>query len=553
MSVVFNVIYNGSEGEVNTWYPVFCVGLPLMSWELFIEKFLPLLLTMASLESTFVNRNAAVHILAAAALISAEKNEFEKNIYHHYMQLCQDTDIVIKKVALNNLKFIIPKVKPSEVEKLFFGEVVEQLKDYNVWIRSIMFDLVLKFHKLFSSNCLEKQIVPFISKEFTKEWKDLDCWLLNNCGPIVNFLLSRELFIESLRPVISKYFKKIIYSKDPKLNEIAVRNLSPMIDMQLGFDDARYSKALAELAIGPIFQEQILGILSDVINVHFAHKKISLVRPIVSALMQNENHYFNAKLFNCLSKVMSRLLSKNDSANDKISIDENYQKQIFTWIKGLWNNSQSKLCARLLIETIPKCQDLFPVIDYTDYFLREISKLIKTGNNAEREIAADSFCLLYLNDYFSETRNTELGKLIDLAHSMSCFERQAYISFVGAAFNNFSIKLIMEKDIIKDFIELANDKISNTRIRFLKIAKKIGNKIIDKGMRQELLKNLEKLVKDTDKDVKKYAIEAFQLMKQPQKIDEEEEKLRQDREEALIIKEKEVYISNNNRKKKKNY
>lgn len=525
-----------------------------MTWSYFVEKFLPRLKKMAGLGSTHVTRNAASSILAAAAVIAAEKKELEKSLLHSFMQLCQDSNVIIRKTALSNLKYIIPKVEPSEVERLFFSELTEHLKDLNPWIRFIVIELFIKFHSLFSTDSLSKEVVPLLAKEFENGWKDVDNWVLLNCGSIVSFLLCRGFFTEDLYPVVTKFYETALYAKDRKLNSIAVDNIAPMIDMKLSYDptNTKYSIVLHEFAVGPLYQEQILKILPEIVRVHFAHKKMSLVRPIVAALMQNESLGFTVELFASLSKLMPKVLAKDKE--DKVNYDEKFQKQMLKWIKELWNQTKanSKRHFRSLIELIPRCQDSFSTIDYNNYFLCELVEILKTGNKAEKKVGANSFCQFYLKSYIPELRGEALNKVLGMAKSNSCFERQSVLMFIEVAFDCFSRKFLFEKKLVQTYLNLAEDKVSNVRIQFARVAKKAVKVIINnEKTRADFISLLNILQNDMDRDVRKLAVEAYQELKATKTYKDADEQAKLKREEELLKRQKEVILIIKHRKRSK--
>jgi len=545
IGVIYNAIDNGSEETVNLWYPVFCVGIASMNWGCFVEKFLPKIKKMAGLGSTHVTRNAAGNVLAAAAVIAAEKKELEKSLLSPFMQLCQDSNVVIRKTALNNLKYIIPNIEPSEVERLFFTELVEHLKDPNPWIRFIIIELFVKFHALFSTDSLNKEVVPLISKEFTNNWKDTDNWLLLNCGSVVNVLICRGFLTEDLVPVIRKFYEPALYSKDITLNSIAVNNIAPMIDMNMLYDSTniKYSMILHEFAVGPLYQKQILKVLPEIIRVHLTHRKMFLVRPIITALMQNDCQSFVIDIFAVLSKLMPKVFS----GDNKDKLGAKFQKQTLKWIKELWKQAKgdSRRYLRTLIELIPRCQESFPVEDYNNHFLWELVEVLKVGNKAEKEIGANSFCLLYLKNYMTESKNDALNRVLSMAKASSSSERLSVLEFIRVAFNHFSRKLLFEKNIVERYILLAEDKVSNVRIKFSMVAKSAAKILIYNEKSKATFKNtLNILQNDIDKDVRKLAMEANKELKTAS-YNETEELAKQKQEEETLKREKQVrYYTN---------
>ncbi len=189
-----------------------------MDWTAFSDKLLPKVLEQAGLGYTCVSRNAAAQIVTAATIISAERRTLEKTLLRPYLELCQDSDVVIRKTALNNLKLIFQKTEPAEVERLFFSELVNDLDDFNAAIRSIVIDVVLSNNKLFSTSCLAKDFVPALIKEFEAGWKDADCWLLQNFAIAAGFLLDRGLLADEQIPSLTKFFDVFVLPHKPALD-----------------------------------------------------------------------------------------------------------------------------------------------------------------------------------------------------------------------------------------------------------------------------------------------------------------------------------------------
>ena len=180
-----------------------------MDWGSFSERLLPKVLKLAGLEHTLVSRNAAAKIITAAIILAAEKKVLKSTLLHPYMEICQDSDVLLRKTALSNLKLFLPKVEPSEVERLFFSELVMHLNDPNGAIRLIIIDVIVSFHQRFSTQCLENDFVPVLIKEFEQGWKEPDHWLLQNCAHAVNFLVIRKLLQDEHVPIINKFFDVI--------------------------------------------------------------------------------------------------------------------------------------------------------------------------------------------------------------------------------------------------------------------------------------------------------------------------------------------------------
>eukprot|EP01022_Parablepharisma_sp_SALTPOND_P007158 TRINITY_DN1290_c0_g1_i15.p1 TRINITY_DN1290_c0_g1~~TRINITY_DN1290_c0_g1_i15.p1 ORF type:complete len:715 (-),score=72.02 TRINITY_DN1290_c0_g1_i15:7827-9971(-) len=555
MGIIYQVIDDGCEDVINAWYPAFCIGLRAMNWSTFTEKLLPKVVKLAGLESTYVSRTAAANIVTAASIIAAEKRVLEKFLLHPYMELCQDSDVIIRKTALSNLKLIFQKVEPSEVERLFFAELLIHLADPNPWIRYIILDVILSFHKLFSTHCLSSEFVPLLVKEFENGWKDSDNWLLQNCGLAVNFLLERNLLQEEYVPVITKFFNKAFNLEELEIKAIGLRNIAPIIDMCLGRDpeSTKYSKSLNELAIGPLYQHCILQSLPDIVKAHYKHKKMPLIRPMLTALMQNDDPCFTISLFRTLVKIISKVLSDDEDSEDKKGPglrSEVFKGQVLDWIKEKWKNAKSSRRRDLsvLIELIPQCQECFPVTEYNDYFINEMVGIIKTGNKVEKKLASVSFCLLYFKNYLSESRNAAMGRILEMADAFTCFERMAVLCFIEVAITYFSRKFLAQNGIVKTYLSLAEDKVANIRIKFVSMGLKISKILSQEEHKSQLFSALTLLQNDMDKDVRKFAKDTYNQLKKDNakansKISEDDDQVKEKREQDLLKREKEVIKS----------
>lgn len=106
------------------WCPVFAFGLQSICWELFSEHYLPKVLKLAGIAQKGFTRIAASQIIHAASLLAAENNSFKGKLLNAYFELCQDAIPSIRKSTLTNLKSLFQKVEPSEVENIFFCEVL---------------------------------------------------------------------------------------------------------------------------------------------------------------------------------------------------------------------------------------------------------------------------------------------------------------------------------------------------------------------------------------------------------------------------------------------
>jgi len=542
MHAVYKEIDNGYEDSINIWYPVFCIGIRAMNWELFITKVFPKILKMASYESTYVTRNAAANIIIATAIIAAEKQVLEENVLHSYMQLCQDSDNDLRKMALTRLKLVFKFIEPPEIEQLFFGELMTQLTDTNPFIRFIVMDVVFSYQEAVSKHRLEKDFIPLLMKEFSDGWEDQRNWLLQNCERVIKFLMKRQLLDERCVTAITTFFDPILNSKEPDLNKLAIFNFPAIIDMCLtfGLDSSKYINALNELALGPWYQITVLETLSEIINVYHAHDKITLAQPILTILMYNEDQSALLKLMNTLGRMVEKLFSKGKRDQTLGNI---FKRDLLIWIKTIWGNVKKGLSRSIcsFMESIPLFQDIFSLIEYNEYFLKEVITFIQSGNKIEKQIAATTFCLLYLKNYSIERKLPILKEVLNMGRSINCFERQGLLYLVEAAFDLFSIKFLFENKIVESYLELGKDRVIDVKMKFVFIAKK-GVGII--GQREEAKVQFDALLirleKDSNKEIKRLAKDGRKCLTNFIPKEDPSDKDKEKQEERYLEKQKEV-------------
>lgn len=78
---------------------------------------------MAGLSQTETMRNTASRFIMAAACCAAEEDSFTDPIQSAFLELCQDTDRVIRSLMLSNMYLVMKKLDKLTVQKLLFPEV----------------------------------------------------------------------------------------------------------------------------------------------------------------------------------------------------------------------------------------------------------------------------------------------------------------------------------------------------------------------------------------------------------------------------------------------
>ena len=111
------------------WDPIYCAGIPLMNWKLYIQRYFPLVYKMADLNHTAVSRRTAANIIASTINEAAYNDLVVDSILHPFLSLCQDNDLDISKTMLKNCKVLIPRLKNKVVIKQIYIEVNVSIKN----------------------------------------------------------------------------------------------------------------------------------------------------------------------------------------------------------------------------------------------------------------------------------------------------------------------------------------------------------------------------------------------------------------------------------------
>ena len=85
---------------------------------------MPSILKMGSLSHTPVTRHAACQIIIAATSFAANKKCLSENLMTPYLELCQDTDMVIRSTTLRNVPKLIKVLDAPTVEEQIYPEVL---------------------------------------------------------------------------------------------------------------------------------------------------------------------------------------------------------------------------------------------------------------------------------------------------------------------------------------------------------------------------------------------------------------------------------------------
>jgi hypothetical protein len=230
---------------------------------------------------------------------------------------------------------------------------------------------------------------------------------------------------------------------------------------------------------------------------------------------------------------------------------EAYKSQVLNLFKEKFKSYKTSKWRNLsiLLEVLPSCQDIFSLAECNEYFSLEIFDVLKYGNKEIQKTASHCLCSLLLKNYHLQTRKEVLGKILNLSQSPLFSDKIAYLSFVEAAVDHYSTKFLTEEGFIDKYISMAEDKVTNIKIRYLNIAGKMNPAINTEDSRNKFLDLVDNLQNASKPEVRRIAKNVFQQVKESKQdfgkaIDLQEiEDNRQKNEENLFVKEQEVFYN----------
>jgi len=308
--------------------------------------------------------------------------------------------------------------------------------------------------------------------------------------------------------------------------------------------DYKYEKKLNNLVLNVDLKETIAQILMDLLNSFHAFLKGDRVRQVFASLFEQHNMSYTDKLLENLPIILSKITSPNTEDSESESPDSVYKKHIMELIKDKWKkykfNGWRKFS--ILLKAIPECQGIFNVLEFNNFYLQDLVGIFKAGNKEMQKLASDSMCQLIVHNHYSKTRRAVLESMIVLSKSQCCFDRNAFLVFIDTASVHFSRKFLQEEGLMERYLALGEDKVLNNRLKFVGLATKINNVVVQEEARNQLLFSLKLLQNDLSKEVRRVANEARQIIEESKGVNEmniKEDQEKEDRERNLYVREKE--------------
>lgn len=206
-----------------------------------------------------------------------------------------------------------------------------------------------------------------------------------------------------------------------------------------------------------------------------------------------------------LPQILPFLFPERDPEDFTEEVNDNqFRTQMLSKVKELWNTFKKgawrdQAC---IIPVISGIQSPFAVEEYNNYYLDELQEVAKNGNRETKKLSLKAICELLIENYITDKRTHVLKNLIEMAKAKDFYTRFQFLVFCEIAIDYFSFQMLNELGIFKLYLDLAEDKISNIRLKFVKITLNIW-KICDKGVRNSISAKLNIIYKaDKNREVR---------------------------------------------------
>jgi len=330
-----------------------------------------------------------------------------------------------------------------------------------------------------------------------------------------------------------------------------MKSLHYLIDLQLSRGiDMKFEVEINKRVNDVLYLPHIMNVFSEILAVFSKHKKAVLLRPCFTTLLTfNLNELF-ISIVPRLPEILAKLIPDpvyKELKKEPQSEEAKFRDIVMTEIKKLWKakNTPWRNLA-ILIDSISKSQAYFPLELYNHYFLDEFFSSLKISNSEIQKVLIRAICKLLVCSYSANKRGEVLGKLVALSNSKSFYERRLFLLFCGFAIENFPLSVITRIELIKHYLKVATDKVSNIRLAFLNYAITMW-KYSQGEARTEILTIIAILKQDKDKEVRNVAERVYSYIRthsagivKDDVFRRKENECKENIEKGLIEKEKEI-------------
>jgi hypothetical protein len=194
---------------------------------------------------------------------------------------------------------------------------------------------------------------------------------------------------------------------------------------------------------------------------------------------------------------------------EDLSENKAFTTKTFKRVVEIWNESKTLPWKFLteLIRVIPNIQRFFKEHKFFEYFLEELSSIIKSGNFQLKREASYAFCKLLRQNESYRKREKYLIDMLGLKTSVSYYERVGFLEFCKALVDCYSLAFIRNHDVVAKVLALVNDKVSSMRLRIIKASIELTTKL-QEDLQRVVERKLVEMCNDSNKDVKFEAQEA---------------------------------------------
>jgi len=254
-----------------------------------------------------------------------------------------------------------------------------------------------------------------------------------------------------------------------------------------------------------------------------------LIRPAFSFIFTSDSKESYKAVLERLPEILPHLISEDSDSTEDLKFKELMIKQMKKW----WEEEDNWRDLSLLIDVVARTQQHFPLISYNNYYLEEIFNQLTEGNYEIQKVSAKAICKLLVGNNIQLKRD-EAFKKINKLSTGSYYDKRRYLLFCSYAVESFAHSVLKAINVFKHFIKLSEDKISNIRLGYLKIATKMWVNACDKEIREEIMNSIKKLHEDTNTEVRNYSVKVHENLanhlSEILKTDEQRKKKNEERE-----------------------
>eukprot|EP00826_Nyctotherus_ovalis_P051262 TRINITY_DN6397_c0_g1_i4.p1 TRINITY_DN6397_c0_g1~~TRINITY_DN6397_c0_g1_i4.p1 ORF type:complete len:273 (-),score=89.35 TRINITY_DN6397_c0_g1_i4:53-871(-) len=248
-------------------------------------------------------------------------------------------------------------------------------------------------------------------------------------------------------------------------------------------------------------------VFPEVAQVFGKHDRGALVRPAFLVAFTSDLKESYKVVLEHLPQILPLLVPRNGNSPDDLKFKEAVMKQLKKW----WQEENSWRDLTLLMDVVGQIQEYFPVTPHSNFYLDEFFKRLTQGNREVQTAAVKAICLLLVTNHTPSKREDALNKLNKLCTG-NYYDRRKYLMFCSAAVECLAPSVLTGMKVYKQFIKLAEDRVANIRLGYVRTAMKIWVYAGDETVRGEIMGSLEKLREDSNNEVKNYASKACEYL-----------------------------------------